>query len=62
MLTLLPTNFWTRTKGEYKNKTGIERSRNMTFIKDLMAFLSLATFSVAALTWADLAVAIAQHM
>ena len=34
----------------------------MTFIKDLMAFLSLATFSVAALTWADLAVAIAQHM
>jgi len=38
--------------GTYKNRQQTEEIA-MTFLKDLMAFLALGAFSVAALTWVD---------
>ena len=39
----------------YKNTTATTEVLMLTFVKDLMAFLALGGFSVASLTWMDIA-------
>ena len=39
----------------YKNVTATSEVQMLTFVKDLMAFLALGGFSVASLTWMDIA-------
>jgi hypothetical protein len=39
----------------YKNGTETQEVPMITFVKDLLAFLALGGFSVASLTWMDIA-------
>ena len=41
--------------GTYKNGTATQEVLMITFFKDLLAFLALGGFSLASLTWMDIA-------
>jgi len=39
----------------YKNGTETQETHMLSFVKDLLAFATIAGFSVASLTWMDIA-------
>ena len=41
--------------GTYKNEIATQEVFMLAFVKDLLAFLALGGFSVASLTWMDIA-------
>jgi hypothetical protein len=41
--------------GTYKNTTETQEVPMIAFVKDLLAFIALGGFSVASLTWMDIA-------